>query len=406
MRITAVETFVLTNRHALVKVSTDEGVAGWGECTLENWVRTVAAAVERMTDHLLGANPLRITALWQTLARGGFYRGGPVLSSAVAGLDQALWDIKGRWHGVPVHELLGGPTRDSARIYAHANASDRTGDPRRAREHAAAGITLIKVAPQHQIGFLESPDPMLADLAAVREAVGGSVDIGLDLHGRSSVPQSRRLLPLLAPLGIAFVEEPLRPEHSDQLGSLVNCSPVPLAVGERLYSRTDFRRVLEAGVAIVQPDLSHAGGITECFRIATQAETYDAQIAPHSPIGPVALAACLQLAFARTELLRPGTVPEPAPRPERHHLDPHRLRPAHTSRRPPTPTDRPRPRHRGERGRRTLRRQPRPTRTRVTDLELPRRQFRRMVRKHRVSVSDFHLQPQHRRQSTDPSRDE
>ncbi|GAA1672673.1 galactonate dehydratase [Fodinicola feengrottensis] len=298
MRITAVETFVLTNRHALVKVSTDEGVAGWGECTLENWVRTVAAAVERMTDHLLGANPLRITALWQTLARGGFYRGGPVLSSAVAGLDQALWDIKGRWHGVPVHELLGGPTRDSARIYAHANASDRTGDPRRAREHAAAGITLIKVAPQHQIGFLESPDPMLADLAAVREAVGGSVDIGLDLHGRSSVPQSRRLLPLLAPLGIAFVEEPLRPEHSDQLGSLVNCSPVPLAVGERLYSRTDFRRVLEAGVAIVQPDLSHAGGITECFRIATQAETYDAQIAPHSPIGPVALAACLQLAFA------------------------------------------------------------------------------------------------------------
>ncbi|TDV57654.1 galactonate dehydratase [Actinophytocola oryzae] len=298
MRITAVETFVLTNRHALVKVSTDEGVSGWGECTLENWVRTVTAAVERMTEHLLGADPLHITALWQTLARGGYYRGGPVLSSAVAGIDQALWDIKGRWHDVPVHELLGGPTRDTARIYAHANRPGATGDPVRAAEHVAAGLDLIKVAPQSRIEFLESPDRLVADLAAVREAVGGGVDIAVDLHGRCSVPQSRRLLPLLAPLGIAFAEEPLRPEHSDLVGTLVDCSPVPIATGERLYSRTDFRRVLEAGVALVQPDVSHAGGITECFRIATQAETYDARIAPHSPIGPVALAACLQLAFA------------------------------------------------------------------------------------------------------------
>jgi galactonate dehydratase len=301
MRITAVETFVLSNRHALVKVSTDEGVAGWGEHTLENWARTVSAAVERMAEHLIGADPLRITALWQTLARGGFYRGGPVLSSAAAGLDQALWDIKGRWHGVPVHELLGGPTRDAARIYAHANAPGATGDPVRAAEHVAAGIDLIKVAPQEQLGFLESLDHierLVDDLAQVRKAVGTGVDLAVDLHGRSSVHLSRRLLPRLEPLGIAFVEEPLRPEHSDLIGELVRCSPVPLATGERLYSRTDFRRVLEAGVAIIQPDVSHAGGITECFRIATQAEVYDAQIAPHSPLGPVALAACLQLAFA------------------------------------------------------------------------------------------------------------
>ena len=301
MKITAVETFVLSNRHALVKVSTDEGVNGWGEHTLENWVRTVTAAVDRMTEHLIGADPLRITALWQTLARGGYYRGGPVLSSALAGLDQALWDIKGRWLGRPVHELLGGPTRDHVRIYAHANGPGRTGSRKRAREHVAAGIDLLKVAPQTRVEFLDRPDhidAMLAELAELRSAVGTRVDLALDMHGRFSVPMSRRVLPALADLTLAFVEEPLRPEHSDLIADLVQRSPVPIATGERLYSRTDFRRVLEAGVAIVQPDVSHAGGISETFRIAIQAEVYDAQLAPHSPLGPVALAACLQVAFA------------------------------------------------------------------------------------------------------------
>ncbi|GAA5185272.1 galactonate dehydratase [Rugosimonospora acidiphila] len=301
MRITSVETFVLSNRQALVKVSTDEGVAGWGEHTLENWVRTSSAAVERMSEHLVGADPLRITGLWQTLTRGGFYRGGPVLSSAVAGLDQALWDIKGRWLGVPVHELLGGPTRDAARIYAHANGPERTGDLQRARAHVTAGIDLLKVAPHGRIEFLEKPehlDTLLAELAQLRAAVGTGVDLAIDLHGRFSLPLSRRLLPRLDALGIAFVEEPVRPEHSDLIGDLVRCSPIPVATGERLYSRAEFRRVLDAGVAIVQPDVCHAGGITECFRIATQAETYDAQLAPHCPLGPVALAASLQLAFA------------------------------------------------------------------------------------------------------------
>lgn len=301
MKITDVETFALSNRHALVKISTDEGVAGWGECTLENWVRTVTAAIERMSEHLLGADPTRTTAIWQTLARGGYYRGGPVLSSAVAGLDQALWDLKGRYLDTPVHALLGGPVRDRARIYAHANRPDHTGDPELARRHVAAGVDLLKVSPPGPVPFLAPPDSttrLLDDLGALRAAVGPGVDIALDLHGRFSVPQSRRLLAHLADLDIAFVEEPLRPEHSDLIGELVRSSPVPIATGERLYSRPEFRRVLEAGVAIVQPDVSHAGGITETFRIATQAEVYDAQIAPHSPVGPLALAACLQVAFA------------------------------------------------------------------------------------------------------------
>lgn len=295
------ETFVLTNRHALVKISTDEGVAGWGEHTLENWVRTVTAAVERMADHLIGADPLAITRLWQTLARGGYYRGGPVLSSAMAGLDQALWDLKGRWHGVPVHSLLGGPVRDSVRLYAHANADGRTGSPQRALTHVAAGFDLVKVAPPGPLAFMDGPgvlDAIVDDLTELRQAVGPAVDLALDLHGRCSIPLARRLLPRLEPLGLAFVEEPLRPEHSALIGRLVDSSPVPIATGERLYSRTDFRAVLESGVAFVQPDVSHAGGITECFRIGTQAEVYDAQLAPHSPVGPVALASCLQLGFA------------------------------------------------------------------------------------------------------------
>lgn len=301
MKITAIETFVLSNRRALLKVSTDEGVSGWGEPVLENWARTTVAAVERMAEYLIGQDPLQITRHWQVLARGGFYRGGPILMSAVAGIDQALWDIKGKWHGVPVHELLGGPCRDRVRVYAHANTDGRVGDLELARRLIADGYTLLKVAPdgpQDFLGTLGALEGFLDDLGELREVLGPDIDFGVDLHGRLSVPQSLRVVPLLEPLFPAFVEEPLRPEHSDRIADIVRGTRVPIATGERLYSRTDFRGVLEAGIAIAQPDLSHAGGITECFRIATSAETYDIQIAPHCPLGPIALASCIQLDLA------------------------------------------------------------------------------------------------------------
>lgn len=302
MHITSVETFVLSNRQALVKVSTSEGVSGWGEAVAENWARPTAATVERLAEYLLGRDPLQITRIWQVLARGGFYRGGPIIGSAVAGIDQALWDIKGRLLGAPVHELLGGPTRDWTRVYAHAGQAGRAGDPERARSLVEAGYTLLKVTPDAgPVGFLDTPawaETFLAEIAALREAVGRDVDIAIDFHGRLSVAQSRRILPLLEEFAPAFVEEPLRPEHSALIGDLVRCSSIPIATGERLYDRTEFRSVLEAGVAIVQPDVSHAGGITETFRIATLAEVYDAQIAPHCPLGPLSLAACLQVDLA------------------------------------------------------------------------------------------------------------
>ncbi len=301
MKISSLDTFALADRRLLVRIGADDGLVGWGEATLETWVEPVAAVVEQMAEYLIGRDPRSITAHWQVLARGGFYRGGPVMMSAVAGIDQALWDLAGQRHGVPVAELLGGRVRDSVRLYAHANTDGRMGDPARARLLADAGYTMVKVAPTSPVRFIESAEvtaAMVVELEELRAAVGPGVDIAVDLHGRLSLPQSRRFLDRTAHLDLAFVEEPLRPEHSALIGELVRSSSTPIATGERLYSRTEFRGVLEAGIAVAQPDLSHAGGITETLRIGSQAEVYDAQLAPHCPLGPVALAACIQLDLA------------------------------------------------------------------------------------------------------------
>jgi galactonate dehydratase len=302
MRITTVETFVLGERQVLVRIDTDEGLVGWGDASLEHRPATVAAAVRELSGHLVGQDPLPVTAHWQRLTRGGFYRGGAVLASAVAGLDMALWDIRGRFFDAPVHVLLGGPCRDRVRLYTHAwGPPEHTGDPERARKLVAAGYTLVKASVAGPVGFLDSP-AMTArfadDLAALRAAVGPTVDFGIDLHGRVSVHHARRLAEAVAHTAPAFLEEPLRPEHSRLIGRLTSTTSVPIATGERLFGREEFVPVLDAGIAIAQPDPAHAGGITEVFRIATMAESYDVQLAPHCPLGPVALAACVQLDLA------------------------------------------------------------------------------------------------------------
>jgi galactonate dehydratase len=314
MKITGIDTFVLSNRRLLVRIESSTGQVGWGEATLENWVRPVAATVQQMAQSLIGQDPRRITRHWQTLTRGGFYRGGPVFGSAVSGIDVALWDLVGHALGAPIHDLLGGATRDRVRMYAHAGGrSGHTGDPARAVELIGHGYTMIKVAPDQQTAFLDTSESLtrfVADLTELRDAVGPGTDFAIDLHGRYSVPQSRRILQRIADLDPIFVEEPLRPEHSALIKEIVDVSGVPIATGERLYHRTEFRPVLEAGVAVVQPDLAHAGGITECFKIAAQAEIYDAQVAPHCPLGPVALAACLQIDLAVPNMLAQECVVE------------------------------------------------------------------------------------------------
>jgi galactonate dehydratase len=300
MKITKLETFLVPPRLLFLRIETDDGVIGWGEPIVEGRAHTVRAAVGELADYLVGQDPLRVEDHWQVLTRGGFYRGGAILASAVAGIDQALWDIAGKVRGAPAHEVLGGPLRDRARVYAGVRGDTPEAVAEQAQQAVANGYTAVKLGAVllPPLGPPSHTDLILARFAAVREAVGDTCDVAIDLHGRATVPLARILVKELEPLRPLFVEEPLRPELSDQIGRIVEASTVPVATGERLYARTEFRPVLEAGVAVIQPDVSHAGGITETRRIAAVAEMYDALLAPHSPLGPIALAACLQVAFS------------------------------------------------------------------------------------------------------------
>lgn len=306
MKISKLETFLVEPRWLFLRVETDEGVVGWGEPIVEGRAETVAAAVGEMSDYLIGKDPALIEDHWQTLTKGGFYRGGPVLSSAVAGIDQALWDIKGKALGVPVHDLLGGPVRDTMRVYSwiHGDEPEELADS--ARAAVEAGFDAMKFNGSLQMLPIDTPAvtrTVIERTAAVREAVGDDVDIAIDFHGRTSKAMARRILPLLEDFRLLFAEEVLLPEYSQDLGLISQCTTVPIATGERLYSRWDFRDVLSSGIAVVQPDLSHAGGISEVRRIAAMAEAYDVQLAPHCPLGPIALAACLQVDFATPNVL-------------------------------------------------------------------------------------------------------
>ncbi|GLY98861.1 galactonate dehydratase [Actinoplanes sp. NBRC 103695] len=306
MKIDRIETFLVAPRWLFCRVSTDDGLVGWGEPVVEGRAEVVRAAVEVLSEYLIGEDPLRIEHHWQVLSKGGFYRGGPILSSAVAGIDQALWDIAGKAYGAPVHALLGGAVRDRARVYAWVGGDEPGEITDAVAAHVEAGMTAVKMNASGRL----SPVPTVAEIngivervAAARAALGDHRDVAIDLHGRASLPAARLILPAVAPLRPMLVEEPLVPEQTHLLGDLVRCTPVPVATGERLYDRAGFLPALQAGVSVVQPDLSHAGGISEVRRIASLAETYGALFAPHCPLGPIALAASLQVAFATPNFL-------------------------------------------------------------------------------------------------------
>jgi galactonate dehydratase len=306
MKITELETFLVAPRWLFLRIATDDGIVGWGEPIVEGRAHTVRAAVDELADYLVGQDPLRIEDHWQVLTKGGFYRGGPVLSSAVAGIDQALWDIAGKHFDTPVYQLLGGRVRDRVRMYAWIGGDRPQDTAELAARQVEAGFTAVKMNGSGELGPIETPArtaEIVARVAAVREAVGPERDIVVDFHGRVSTAMSRRLLPMLEPLQPLFVEEPVLPEYSSDLARLVDGTSVPIAVGERLYSRWDFREVLRSGIAVAQPDLSHAGGISEVRRIGALAEAYDVALAPHCPLGPIALAASLQIAFATPNFL-------------------------------------------------------------------------------------------------------
>ncbi|WP_232687113.1 galactonate dehydratase [Halobacterium zhouii] len=300
MQITDYELFEVPPRWLFLKLTTSDGTVGWGEPVVEGRAHTVRAAVEELLDnYLLGEDPTRIEDHWQAMYRGGFYRGGPVLMSAIAGVDQALWDVKGKQLDAPVHELLGGRARDRIRVYQWIGG-DRPADVgKAAREKVDAGFTALKMNATSELRRIDTPaavEDAVERVATVRDAVGNEVDIGVDFHGRVSKPMAKRLAAAFDPYDPFFLEEPVLPEHNDALPEIAAHTSAPIATGERMYSRWDFKEVLEQGsVDVIQPDLSHAGGITEVKKIASMAEAYDVALAPHCPLGPIALASCIQV---------------------------------------------------------------------------------------------------------------
>lgn len=299
MKITQIELFTVPPRWLFVKVATDDGLAGWGEPIVEGHAETVAAAVREMDDYLIGRDPRRVEDIWQTLYRARFYRGGAVMMSAMAGVNQALWDIKGKWHGAPVYSLLGGPVRDRIRVYSWVGGDRPVEVALEAVEKKALGFTAVKMnatAEMHYIETFDKVETAVARVAAVREAAGSDFGIAVDFHGRVAKPMAKVLARELEPYHLMFIEEPVLPEHNDALREIAAHTSTPIATGERLYSRWDFKPLLRDGVVdIIQPDVSHAGGISEVVRIAAMAEAYDVALAPHCPLGPIALAACLQV---------------------------------------------------------------------------------------------------------------
>ena len=304
--ISRVETFLVAPRWLFVRVETDGGLVGWGEATCEGRSETVRTAVEQLSELLVGRDALRIEDHWQVMTKGSFYRGGPILSSAVSGIDQALWDLAGKRLGVPVHQLLGGPVRDRVRVYGWVGGDEPDEVADHVAEQVEAGLTAVKMNASGRMSRVASVaelDGVVRRVGAAREVLGEHRDVAVDFHGRFTLANAKRVAPLLEPYRPFFLEEPVVPEGSHLIGEFVRSTTTPVSTGERLYSRQEFLPVLQAGIAVAQPDLSHAGGITETRKIASLAEVFDVQLAPHCPLGPLALAACLQVGFATPNFL-------------------------------------------------------------------------------------------------------
>jgi galactonate dehydratase len=299
MKISQVNVFFVRPRWGFVEIVTDSGLTGWGEAVLEGHCRAVLACVEEYRDYLVGKDPSRIEDIWSTIYRAGFYRGGGVMMSALSGIDQALWDIKGKSLGVPVYELLGGACRDRMKVYSWIGGDRPSDTGAAAKAKMDEGFSAVKMNATEELQMVDTydkVDAVLARVAAIREACGPHFGIAIDFHGRVHKPMAKVLAKKLEQFNPMFIEEPVLCEHMELFKEIAACCDIPIATGERLFTKYDFKRLLAmGGVDIVQPDLSHAGGISEVRKIAAMAEAYDVALAPHCPLGPIALAACLQI---------------------------------------------------------------------------------------------------------------
>ena len=306
MKITAVNTLASwagLRNWVLVKIETDTELYGWGEATLEGEEDVVMAEIERMGQQLIGHDPSRVEHIWQLLYRHAFWRGGAVHNSALAGIDQALWDLRGKEWKVPVYQLLGGKVREFIRLYTHVGIYEPDRMEEEARRDVEDGYTAMKTGAWTGDGLLPNREriELFAErIGRLRNTVGDSIDIMVDDHGRGTPSSATRLMKALAPFDLFFLEESVQPDDLTGLERLRQADPpMDLAAGERLYSKWDFRSILEKRLLdIIQPDLCHAGGISEVRKIAAMAEAYYVQIAPHNPQGPISTAAAAHLGLA------------------------------------------------------------------------------------------------------------
>jgi galactonate dehydratase len=323
MKITAIKTCVVNaemRNWVFVKVETDQpGLYGWGEASLEWKTRAVVGAVEDFAPMLIGEDPERIEFLYQKMYRQSFWRVGVIGLSAISGIEQALWDIRGKFLGVPVYQLLGGRVRDKVRMYTHLGGGDMravyetqySADPKPfvdlALQVVSKGYTAVKVLitpPTESLNSIAAYRYAETMMAAMRAAVGESVDIMVDCHGRHGVANAIEFCRVLAPYRPYFIEEPVPPENVDAMAEVRRASPVPIATGERRITRYEFRELFEKQACqVIQPDLCHCGGLWEAKKIAAMAETYYMGVAPHNPLGPVANAAALHFALSTPNFL-------------------------------------------------------------------------------------------------------
>ncbi|MCX6049791.1 MAG: galactonate dehydratase [Chloroflexi bacterium] len=327
MKITKLETFLVKPRWLFLKIHTDEGLVGLGEPILEGRALTVAQAVAEAGDYLIGQDPTRVMHHWQAIYKHAFYRGGPILSSALSGIEHALWDLAGKAAGVPVYKLFGGPLRDRIKVYkgvGGATVEDAVNNAKaavalgflalktgvvsasavgtvnyRARQEAGEEMPPQQGIPHRPARIIETPGfvgRVVDRFAAIREAVGNEIDIAIDFHGAVSPQTAMLLIKALEPYQPLFVEEPVQCQNVDILADIARKTHLPIATGERIFTKWGFREILEKRAAsILQPDISHCGGIFEARLIAGMAESYYAAVAPHCPLGPISLAAGLHL---------------------------------------------------------------------------------------------------------------
>lgn len=299
MKITSYELYTVPPRWVFLKLNTDEGISGWGEPVLEGRADTVKACVEELSEYFIGKDPCKIEDMWQTLYRGGFYRGGPILTSAISGIEQAMWDIKGKYYQMPVYEFLGGACRDTIDVYSWIGGDEPQNVAQEARDRQKIGFKAIKMNGTASTKFIDGFQQIrevVERVSAVREACGEDFGIAVDFHGRVHKSMAKQLVKALEPYHLMFVEEPVLCDNYEAFAEIAACTSTPIATGERLYTRWDYKKLFQQGaIDIIQPDLSHVGGILEARKISAWAEACDMAVAPHCPLGPIALAACLQL---------------------------------------------------------------------------------------------------------------